>query len=489
MSLSADLSSMTEAALSCDDRTALGADGGLPVPGSIPDTVAPAEVSPMHMLRALRRQSGLAALFGDWYGGDALIAFRPVRVLGGDEDPFAVMDKLQWDAQGTRALESSRSFGGGWIGYLGYQLGRNLEKLPEPPASAGALPGHHLAYYDHLLRRSTDAGAWILESLPGADPVRMRESAAIVANALAEAELEGGDHAQPPLCGPFAADASRSQHVAAVKAALEHIRNGEIFQVNVCRSLEAKFDGDPLDLFCAGWDILAPRFAAFLRTPGGAVASLSPELFLRRTGAAVLSSPIKGTAPAHTAPADLHASVKNRAENVMIVDLMRNDLSRVCVPGSVVAPLEPRVEPHTGVHHLVADVRGNLRSGISDGDLLRATFPPGSCTGAPKVRAMELINALEPHARQVYTGAIGYAGPIAGLAFNVAIRTFEFSEGKVRLGVGGGIVSDSDPVEEAKETLVKADPLLSAVGAWFGGSLAREWAGPIRDRPALPKST
>ncbi|WP_404821133.1 bifunctional anthranilate synthase component I family protein/class IV aminotransferase [Kocuria marina] len=260
-----------------------------------------------------------------------------------------------------------------------------------------------------------------------------------------------------------------------MRRALAHIRDGDIFQANICRELTAAFDGDPLDLFCTGYERLRPRFAGFLRVPGGAVASFSPELYLRRTGTAVLTSPIKGTAPADSDPRELHASAKNRAENVMIVDLMRNDLSRVCVPGSVLSPAVPRVEPHTGVHHLVADVHGTLRPGLDDAALLRSTFPPGSCTGAPKVRATEIINALETTARGVYTGGIGYASPVAGLAMNVAIRTFEFSGATVRLGVGGGIVADSDPDGEAFETLVKAAPLLDAVGARFGPELSREW--------------
>ncbi len=436
-------------------------------PTERPRVVAPAAVTPVRMLQALRDQPGLAALLGDWHHGDALIAFRPTRVLAPDEDPFAALGAAGRDGIRTGAGEA---FGGGWIGYLGYQLAGSLEVLPPPPPHAGGLPDHHLAHYDHALRRRASTGEWVLEALPGADPARVDESAAIVAAALA---APAG--AQPYRCGPFSADASGAQHAAAVTAALGHIRDGDIFQANVCRGLEAGFEGDPLDLFCAGHETLRPRFAAFLRLPGGAVASLSPELYLRRTGDEVLSSPIKGTAPGSSDPAALHASAKNRAENVMIVDLMRNDLSRTCVPGSVRAPATPRVEAHTGVHHLVADVHGRLRPGLDDADLLRASFPPGSCTGAPKIRAMEIIHALEPAAREVYTGAIGYAGP-SGLALNVAIRTFEFAGDRVRLGVGGGIVADSDPVDEAHETLVKARPLLRAVGARFDAPLAAEWA-------------
>ncbi|WP_367402044.1 bifunctional anthranilate synthase component I family protein/class IV aminotransferase [Kocuria marina] len=462
----------------------------------------PHRVRPVQMLRALHAEPGLAALLGDWMHGDAVIGIRPARVLGADEDPFAALGSADDDdppavaraappsTGGNRhdlcvltrpcaeppAADPAR-FGGGWLGYLGYQLSRRLESLPPAPPHSGGLPEHHLARYDHVLVHDSAAERWFCESLPGADPARVAETIAAVERALGAgpASSSGASAPRSYRCGPFKAAVTGAAHAKAVRRALAHIRDGDIFQANICRELTAAFDGDPLDLFCTGYERLRPRFAGFLRVPGGAVASFSPELYLRRTGTAVLTSPIKGTAPADSDPRELHASAKNRAENVMIVDLMRNDLSRVCVPGSVLSPAVPRVEPHTGVHHLVADVHGTLRPGLDDAALLRSTFPPGSCTGAPKVRATEIINALETTARGVYTGGIGYASPVAGLAMNVAIRTFEFSGATVRLGVGGGIVADSDPDGEAFETLVKAAPLLDAVGARFGPELSREW--------------
>lgn len=486
----------------------------------MPRTALPHRVSPVQMLRALRDEPGLAALFGDWLHGDAVIGIRPTRVLGADEDPFAALGAANDDAAPT--AEDPARFGGGWLGYLGYQLSRRLEALPPAPPRSGGLPEHRLAHYDHVLVHDAAADHWFCESLPGADPARVAETFAAVQRALSGAgsstEAAVHDLPAPPLnaappqrdareapadgsspepdeptgpglaasssgacaprpyrCEPFEAAVTGAAHAEAVRRALAHIRDGDIFQANICRELTAAFDGDPLDLFCAGYERLRPRFAAFLRVPDGAVASFSPELYLRRTGRAVLTSPIKGTAPADSDPRELHASAKNRAENVMIVDLMRNDLSRACVPGSVLSPAVPRVEPHTGVHHLVADVHGTLRPGLDDAALLRSTFPPGSCTGAPKIRATEIINELETTARGVYTGGIGCVSPLAGLVVNVAIRTFEFSGGAVRLGVGGGIVADSDPDGEAFETLVKAAPLLDAVGARFGAELSREW--------------
>lgn len=153
----------------------------------------------------------------------------------------------------------------------------------------------------------------------------------------------------------------------------------------------------------------------------------------------------------------------------MIVDLMRNDLGRVCSWGTVAVPRLVGLEAHPGVWHLVSDVSGQLRDGVDNADLLRATFPPGSVTGAPKVRAMEVIAALEATGREVYTGAIGYSSPVAGLELSVAIRTLEFSAGRVWLGAGGGVVSDSRPERELEECLVKARPLVAAVGSTIDG--------------------
>ena len=273
---------------------------------------------------------------------------------------------------------------------------------------------------------------------------------------------------------------SASEHRAAVGRTVEYIRQGDIFQANICLRLEAVFDGDPLDLFCRAASELQPPYAAFLRLPGGDLASLSPELFLRRTGRTVLSRPIKGTSRrsacgrrAAAQRSELEKSAKNRAENVMIVDLMRNDLSRACVAGSVEVPRLLHAEAHPGVWHLVSDVRGSLDPQSGDGDLIRATFPPGSVTGAPKIRALEIIHELEAVPREIYTGAVGYRSPVAGLELNVAIRTFEFCDGRVWLGAGGGIVADSLEDDEFRECLLKAGPLIRAAG----GALSSRSAG------------
>ena len=314
-----------------------------------------------------------------------------------------------------RCRPISTGFGGGWIGAWGYQLGRLVEQLPVAPRRPVPQPDHRIAFYDHVLRLAD--GTWWFESLTDDPDREARMLGGAAAAGAAGRALRRRDVRD---------DARRRRATARPwRPVLEHIAAGDIFQANLCARLEAPFAGDPLDVFCAGVERLRPAYAAFVSGPEGALASMSPELFLRRTGDEVLSSPIKGTAALDTDPAELVASAKDRAENVMIVDLMRNDLGRVSVPGSVRVPAVARAERHA-VWHLVSDVVGHVGRGVRDSDLLRATFPPGSVTGAPKVRAMQVINALEATGREAYTGAIGHVSPAAGLELNVVIRTFEF---------------------------------------------------------------
>ena len=236
--------------------------------------------------------------------------------------------------------------------------------------------------------------------------------------------------------------------------------------------LDGHFDGSAAELLARALTRVQPAYGASFDTPHGAIASLSPELFLRRVGDELVTAPIKGTAPRDADPAvaaaalaRLERSGKDAAEHVMIVDLMRNDLGRVSAYGTVTAPRHPTSEAHPGVWHLVSRVRGRLRPGVGNRDVLRATFPPGSVTGAPKVQALRVIAESELTGREVYTGAIGFASPVAGLELSVAIRTLELRDRHLWLGVGGGIVADSDPGAELEEALVKARPIAAAVGS------------------------
>ena len=438
------------------------------------------ELGAADVLRLVRADPHPVALLGAWAGGSDIVASDPVRVCC---PPGPVGDVLDAPLPGPPA-GAGAAFGGGWIGYLGYALAGQFLPVPPPPGGPRHLPAYWFAYYDHVLRRDRATGRWAFEALwaPGrADALERRFE-----------ELSRRPHAAPARPRPYSAGSFRltpqaGEHRSAVRQAISYIRRGDIFQANICLRLEAPFAGDPLDAFCGAVTRLDPPYAAFLRTPEGAVASMSPELFLRRTGSGVRSRPIKGT---RSRPADellarqqrelLERSAKDQAENVMIVDLMRNDLSRVCRPGSVRVPALLRAEPHPGVWHLVSDVHGTLEAGTGDGQLIAATFPPGSVTGAPKVRALEIIHELEATPREVYTGAVGYRSPVAGLELNVAIRTFEFGGDRVWLGSGGGIVAGSSADDEYRECLVKARPLTRALNA----ALREEPAGPAR--PAGP---
>jgi para-aminobenzoate synthetase component 1 len=257
--------------------------------------------------------------------------------------------------------------------------------------------------------------------------------------------------------------ADRRAHRNGVLACLEAIRAGEVYQACVCTQFAGTIAGEPLDFFIDGVARTAPARAAYVAGPWGAVASLSPELFLRRRGEVVTSSPIKGTLPLDAPPSALRASAKDVAENIMIVDLVRNDLGRVAVTGSVTVPELLVVRPAPGVWHLVSTVSALVPVDLPTSALLDAAFPPASVTGTPKLRARQLISRWEQSRRGVYCGTVGLASPVAGCELNVAIRTVEFdSAGNAVLGSGGGITADSDADAEWDECLHKAAPIIGA---------------------------
>jgi para-aminobenzoate synthetase / 4-amino-4-deoxychorismate lyase len=395
------------------------------------------------------------ALTGEWAGGGALVGSEPVRVAPPDADPFALLDD-----QPQVEADTPDAVGGGWFGYLGYSLGATLEPVPPGPPRPAPLPRFALAFYDHLLRLDA-GGRWWFEALWSGE----REAVLRERLDLLSARLAAGARGRPAGVGAFGlAPPGAAGHVTAVAECRERIAAGEIFQANLCLRLEGRWEGEPADLFARAAGALEPRYGAMVAGPWGSVCSLSPELFLRRRGRRVATEPIKGTAPRGDDPADLVASAKDRAENVMIVDLMRNDLGRVCEYGSVAVSELAAPRPAPGVWHLVSTVEGTLRAGVGDADLLRASFPPGSVTGAPKIQTMRVIAELEATAREAYTGAIGYASPLAGLELNVAIRTLETRGDRIWLGAGGGIVADSDPEAELDECLLKARPVIEAAG-------------------------
>ncbi|OUZ10151.1 hypothetical protein BHE97_08845 [Aeromicrobium sp. PE09-221] len=392
--------------------------------------------SPTQLLRRLRGRPRVVALIGSgWSAGEAVISADPVREL------------RDWDAVDLAPTPDSH-FGGGWIGSWGYRLAGDV---PEPPRPAPQ-PALRVGFYDVVVRRVD--GQWWLEWLAGTPRCRIE--------ALREG-LASPSEARAPALEPLRFSPGVEEHAAAVRRAIEHIEAGDIFQANVCGRFETRLHGEALDAFCHGVEQLNPAYAAFVADDEGAIASWSPELFLRREAEQVRTSPIKGTAPLTADPRRLTGSSKDHAENVMIVDLMRNDLGRVARPGSVEVPALTRLERHA-VWHLVSDV--TARVAAPDSALLRATFPPGSVTGAPKIRAMQLLaGELETTAREAYTGAMGYVSPCRGLELNVTIRTLEVAaDGTAWIGAGGGIVAASDPMSEVAECFDKVAPIAEAFG-------------------------
>jgi para-aminobenzoate synthetase component 1 len=255
---------------------------------------------------------------------------------------------------------------------------------------------------------------------------------------------------------------SRDDYARAVESVREAIAAGDVYQVNLVQHLSAPFTGDPAGL-AERLTRLRPLCGRPLIGDGWAIVSASPELFLARRGRRVWTMPIKGTRP--TGVVGLSESPKDAAEHVMIVDLERNDLSRVCEPGTVFWPELMTERPLAGVEHLVSLVEGTLREDVTLTDLLEATFPGGSVTGAPKISAVDHIAALEPVGRGASMGALGVVRPNGDLDLALTIRTFAVADGRIHLWVGGGIVWDSDPDEEIEESWVKARPLLQAIGA------------------------
>jgi para-aminobenzoate synthetase component I len=255
-------------------------------------------------------------------------------------------------------------------------------------------------------------------------------------------------------------DDAYAEAVEAVKAA---IARGDVYQVNLVQHLAAPFEGDPAAV-AGALAPLAPVHPRPFTGDGWSIVSASPELFLARQGDRVWTMPIKGTRPLG-ARDELRESVKDAAEHVMIVDLERNDLSRVCEPGSVRWPDLMSERELAGVAHMVTTVEGRLRANVGLAELLEATFPGGSVTGAPKISALDHIGALEPVGRGASMGALGLVWPNGDVELALTIRTFAVAEGRIHLWVGGGIVWDSDPQEEIEESWVKARPLLAAVGA------------------------
>ena len=435
-----------------------------------------------------RHAALLHSAAADPRGRYSFIAADPFKVLvcrdgaveiDGVPAPGAPLDVVRAELarHPQAAIPGIGPFCGGAVGYLGYEMGRHLERVPRPPADAMDVPEMQLLFcdvvvvLDHRERRAHVVSSGHPEPAGDGRRARARER-------LAAAVRRYGDGpppiaaAVPATAAEVVADVSREAYELAVRRVVEYILAGDVFQANLSQRLRAELPAGltALDLFarlCAGNP--AP-FAAYLKLDDLVIASSSPERFLAVAGDAVETRPIKGTRPRGRTPvedealaAELAASEKDRAENVMIVDLLRNDLSRVCRDGSVEVPELCALERFATVMHLVSAVTGRLRPGLGPVDLLAACFPGGSITGAPKIRAMEIIAELEPTRRGAYCGAIGYLGFDGSMDTSIVIRTFTIRGRTVTFQVGGGVVAGSTPEGEYAETLAKAAALIAAL--------------------------
>jgi len=351
---------------------------------------------------------------------------------------------------------------GGAVGYLAYEFGRFTEPARDGHVAVPDVPLAVLSRYDPVLAFDRSRAQYALVC---AEPASAR--APWLERLAAPAPAWSG----PLATAPLAPLMPRQRYLAAVRRILDYLGAGDVYQVNLTQPFAAPLAAPAWALFAA----LARRhpvpYGAYLDTGDVRLLANSPELFLSRRGERVETRPIKGTRPRGATrardaalAAELEADAKERAEHVMIVDLERNDLGRVARTGSVAVEAFARLESHPTVHHLVSSIVGRVRPGVGLADLLRATFPGGSITGAPKVRAMEIIRELEPSPRGVYTGALGLFHPSGDLELGLAIRTAVVSGSAVRYHAGGGIVADSDPERELAEAWLKTAALRLALG-------------------------
>ncbi len=391
-------------------------------------------------------------------------------------------------AEATRGLPP---FQGGAAGLFGYDLCHQIERLPRPRWDEFRTPDLAVGFYDWVF--AYDHGAergWLISTgFPELDAVRrqqrarrrLQEAWAMLARGWHDEKDEHrftrqtvtlrSPHWPMPQLPNLTSNFNKPAFLEAVRRAVEYVHAGDCFQVNVAQRLLHPCREHPLWLFGRLRERNPATFSAYFDLGDFAIASSSPERFLEvNSHGAIETRPIKGTRPRAADPGidqgnadELRHSPKDRAENIMIVDLLRNDLGRVSEYGSIQVPSLCQLESYRTVHHLVSVVRGRLRKGKDAVDLLRAAFPGGSVTGAPKIRAMEIIAELEPTARGPYCGSLGFIGFDGAMDTNILIRTFTIGKGWVQFPVGGGIVADSVPEQEYEETLHKAEGMIRAL--------------------------
>ncbi|WP_258228702.1 aminodeoxychorismate synthase component I [Aeromonas sp. HMWF015] len=381
------------------------------------------------------------------------------------EDPLALLAHTQQQLLGELELCATHlPFIGGALGLFGYDLGRRFERLPVQAAADIAVPDMAVGIYDWALLRNVATGDWQL--------VHWGDEAGL-ANRLAWLKQQQAKPAPAfALQGSWQSNMSRAEYGEKFARIQEYLAAGDCYQINLTQRFSAPYQGDEWQAYCLLAAANKAPFSAFIRLPESALLSLSPERFLLLDGRHIETKPIKGTRPRHPDPAidrqvaqELAQADKDRSENLMIVDLLRNDIGRVSRPGSVSVPHLFAVESFPAVHHLVSTIHGELDAPWQGVDLLRACFPGGSITGAPKIRAMEIIEELEPQRRNAYCGSIGYLSQHGRMDTSICIRTLIAEAGRLHCWAGGGIIADSDADSEYQETYDKVARILPPLSA------------------------
>ena len=406
-----------------------------------------------------------------------IITANPQRtlVLNGelsDSDPFALLrNELGEQAEPVADVP----FAGGALGYWGYDLMSRTLEIPEVARNAEHLPDMAIGIYDWALVLDHQQHTARLVSHQ-----RFAETARLLPKILTR--LRDNSSFSPDdfrVQGEITSNFTRDSYASAFATVQDYLKSGDCYQINLAQRFSAVASGNALGAYLTLRSLSPAPYSAFLNLPQAQILCASPERFLRVQNGRVETKPIKGTRPRSSdvqqdirLAEELRNHPKDRAENLMIVDLLRNDLGKSCTPGSVRVPKLFEVESYANVHHLVSTVQGMLAEGRDALDVLRDCFPGGSVTGAPKLRAMQIIAQLEPHRRGVYCGAIGYVGFDGNMDSNIVIRTLVYSGDKVRCWAGGGIVADSEQKAEYQETLDKASAMLGLL-QHYGGEYDR----------------
>ncbi|OPH50733.1 aminodeoxychorismate synthase, component I [Vibrio campbellii] len=391
--------------------------------------------------------------------GDTRIKTESQQYLS-QQDPFLLLDELQQQLLPNLELDSEWDlpFVGGALGYFSYDLGRRVESMPELATKDLQTPDMAVGLYewalviDHKLKQACMVGQSI-------------EQAWQWLNSQPPADVEDFK-----LIGDWQSNMTQASYASRFDRVQEYLLSGDCYQINLAQRFNASYQGSEWRAYTKLEAANQAPFSAFIRMPNSAIISVSPERFLELKDNVIETKPIKGTRPrsqnteldqanAH----DLQTAEKDQAENLMIVDLLRNDIGRVASPGSVHVPKLFDIESFPAVHHLVSTIRADLDTQYSAADLLRACFPGGSITGAPKVRAMQIIEELEPHRRSAYCGSIGYISRHGRMDTSITIRTLVAENNKLYAWAGGGVVADSDCAAEYQETLDKLSKILPAL--------------------------